>query len=138
MPALADAGELSVGLTQDPRQPLRQLRRDRSAVAPSPLAGRELLDQGALDRPLAALPDERSVEGDEDDPAAGPVPNGLGVGVGDVGTSEAVAVVGDARDRRVVAAEWGAGEEELPRGRAERAGEARSPGELVAEVMDLV
>ncbi len=137
-PAARTRVSCSIGLAEDPRQPLGKVGRDRGPVAPAPLAGREILVEGALDRLLAALPDQRAVEGDEDHPPAGAVADRLGVGVGDVGDGEPVAVVGDARDRRVVAAKRRPREQQGAPGRSQGPGEARSPGELVTEVVDLV
>ncbi len=137
--ALAQLVKSLMCLAEDPRQAIGQLDGDRRAIAPARLTAGQLVRERRLDDVIAAAPLKAPVVRDERHRPADAVSHGVGIRVRHVGLGYAVGVVANARNRALVGAERSAGQQQpAVADRTEGPFEARTPGELVAEVMGLV
>ena len=133
----AQVGEAGVGVAQHVGDPVA-LRVERRAQAAGGLGGGQPDGEVGVAAAAVGHPLHVAVVGVERHGAADAVQQRVGVAVGVVGGRDAVLVVGDPRDRRVVGAERGAGQQQSKARALERRLRAAPPRGLVAHVVRLV
>ena len=133
----AHLAQPGVGVAQHVAHPLA-LRGERRPQPPRRFRPRQGDVEVTAAQPTVGDPLHLAVVGQEGDRPADPVAERLRVAVDVVGAADAVLVVGDPGDRRVVGAERRAGEQQPEAGAVEGAAGAQAPGGLVAHVVGLV
>ncbi len=137
VPVGAHLAQPGVAVAQHLAHPLA-LRAERRPQAPGRLRRRQDEVEVGAAQPTVREPLHLAVIGQEGDRAADPVDQRLRIAVDVVGPAEAVLVVGDPGNRRVVGAEGRAREEQPEAGAVEGLAGLQAPGGQIAHVVRLV
>jgi hypothetical protein len=137
VPVGADLAEPGVGVAQHLSHPLA-FRVERRPQPPCRLDRRQDEVEVGAAQPPVREPLHLPVVGQEGDRAADPVDQRLRIAVDVVGLAEAVLVVGDPGNGRVVGAEGRAREQQAEAGAVEGAAGLQAPGGQIAHVVGLV